>query len=164
MKNGIVIADAGPIFSLAVLQKLELLDALFNEIKIPSAVWEEITLNENTPTYKPFFNYFKNKVFKINGLNDLNLIMDYGESEAVTLYREVNADFLLLDDKKARKIAENFGLKCIGTIGLLVAAKSKQLIPELAPEFKKLIVNKRYYSVDLLNELLLQNNESPLTM
>jgi predicted nucleic acid-binding protein len=33
MKNGLVIADSGPIFSLAIIDKLELLDQLFLTIK-----------------------------------------------------------------------------------------------------------------------------------
>lgn len=164
MKNGIVIADAGPIFSLAVLGKLELLDFLFNEIKIPRAVWEEITLNESTEFYEYVQNFFSPKVCDIKGLNDLTLVMDYGESESVILYREVNADFLLIDDKKARKIAENFGLNCIGTIGLLASAKRKGLLSELAPIFRKLIASKRYYSIELLNQILINHNELPLTI
>jgi predicted nucleic acid-binding protein len=32
MKNGLVIADSGPIFSLAVVDKLELLESLFDDI------------------------------------------------------------------------------------------------------------------------------------
>jgi predicted nucleic acid-binding protein len=39
MKNGLVIADSGPIFSLALIDKLEILNELFDEIKIPTAVW-----------------------------------------------------------------------------------------------------------------------------
>ncbi len=34
MKNGLVIADAGPIFSLALIDKLDILDKLFDEVKI----------------------------------------------------------------------------------------------------------------------------------
>lgn len=52
MKNGLVIADAGPIFSLAIIDKLEILDQLFDEIKIPNAVWKEITLIKTTEFYK----------------------------------------------------------------------------------------------------------------
>ena len=48
MRNGLVIVDAGPIFSLATIDKLEILNILFDDIKIPSAVWGEITLNKNT--------------------------------------------------------------------------------------------------------------------
>lgn len=48
MKNGLVIADAGPIFSLAIVNELDLLNILFDEIKISNAVWEEISLDKTT--------------------------------------------------------------------------------------------------------------------
>jgi predicted nucleic acid-binding protein len=50
-KNGLVVADAGAIFSLAVLDQLELLNALFDDIAIPSAVWKEITLDNTVSFY-----------------------------------------------------------------------------------------------------------------
>jgi len=62
MKNGLVIADAGPIFSLATIDKLELLDQLFDDIKIPNAVWEEITLIKTTKFYPSITQYFHPKV------------------------------------------------------------------------------------------------------
>ena len=34
MKNGLVLADSGSIFSLAIIDKLDLLNQLFDEIKI----------------------------------------------------------------------------------------------------------------------------------
>lgn len=85
--------------------------------------------------------------------------MDYGESESVILYKEMNAKFLLIDDKKARKIAENFDIECIGTLGILSVAKDKGLIDELRPIFKTFLVNNRYYSIKLLNKLLDKHNE-----
>lgn len=114
MKNGLVIADAGPIFSLAIINKFELLTQLFDEIKISKAVWEEISLNKTAPFYREISLFFESRIANIKGFNDLTFIMDYGESESVILYKELNADFLLIDDKKARNIAENFGIKCIG--------------------------------------------------
>ena len=85
--------------------------------------------------------------------------MDQGESESVILYKELNADFLLIDDKKARKIAENFDIKCIGTLGILSVAKDKGLIDDLRPIFKTFLQNDRYYSIELLNKLLERHNE-----
>lgn len=82
--------------------------------------------------------------------------MDYGESQSVILYKELQADFLLIDDKKARSIAENFGIHCIGTIGLLSISKDKGLIGSLRPIFDELIINNRYYSIDMLNAVLIQ--------
>ena len=88
--------------------------------------------------------------------------MDYGESESVLLYKELKADFLLIDDKKARTIAENFGIKCIGTIGLLSAAKDKKIIIELKPLFENLLQNRRFFSINLLNTILEQHNEEKI--
>ena len=159
MKNGLVIADAGPIFSLAIIDKLELLNQLFDEIKISKAVWEEITLDKSTEFYYNIEQFFKPKVLSIKGFNELSFVMDYGESESVILYKELNADFLLIDDKKARKIAENFDIKCIGTLGILSVAKDKGLLNDLRPIFKTFLENNRYYSIKLLNKLLKSHNE-----
>lgn len=162
MKNGLVIADAGPIFSLAVIDQIELLEQLFDEIKIAKAVWDEVTLDKSTEYYHNIRQFFKSKVSNIKGFNELTFVMDYGESESVILYKELNADFLLIDDKKGRRIAENFGIKCIGTLGILSVAKDKGLIENLRPLFKKLIENNRYYSIQLLNTLLVRHNEYKL--
>ena len=160
MKKGLVIADAGPIFSLATIDKLELLNDLFNDVKIPRAVWNEITLDKTTIFYNKIYNYFKNRITDISGFNELTLIMDYGESESVLLYKELKADFLLVDDKKARKIAENFGIKCIGTLGLLSSAREKGKLDQLKPLFEILLENDRYYSINLLNKILEIHKES----
>lgn len=160
MKNGLVIADSGPIFSLAIINQLELLNDLFDEVKIPHAVWEEITQDKSTKFYARIELFFKAKVTKIKSFNELTFLMDYGESESVILYKELNAQFLLVDDKKARKIAENFNINCIGTLGLLVTAKNKGIIKTLKPLFKVLLENDRYYSLNLLNALLKKQNES----
>lgn len=162
MKSGIVISDAGPIFSLAVLQNLNLLNRFFDEIHIPTAVWEEISLDQSTIHFKQISDFFKDKVVKIEGKNHLTFVMDYGESEAIILYQELEADFLLIDDKKARTYAENLGINCIGTLGILIKAKDKGFIENLRPLFQSLLNNKRYYSVKLLNSLLLKFDEKEI--
>lgn len=162
MKNGIVIADAGPIISLALIDKLEILTELFDEVKIPTAVWQEVTQDESRPFVTKIKSYFNDKVCEIKSFNELTFIMDYGESESVILYRELNANFLLIDDKKARDIAENMGIRCIGTLGLLSAAKDKSILSALRPIFTELIQNKRFYAIDLLNMILKQHNEQPI--
>lgn len=162
MKNGIVISDAGPILSLAIINKLSLLNELFDEIHIPNAVWEEITLDKSTDYYQLIFDFFKDKVVSIKGENHLTFVMDYGESEAIILYQELKSNFLLIDDKKARTYAENLRVNCIGTLGLLINAKEKGSIEELNPLFQKLLNNKRYYSIKLLNSILLKFKEEKI--
>jgi uncharacterized protein len=113
MKNGLVIADSGPIFTLALIDKLDLLIVLFDDIKISQAVWKEITYDKTKPDFNTLHSFFKDKTCQISSFNELTFVMDYGESESVILYKELQADFLLIDDKKARKIAENLGINCI---------------------------------------------------
>ena len=164
MKNGLVIADSGPIFSLALIERLDILIALFDDIKIPRAVWDEITFDKTKPDYQKIFNFFKDKTCQISGLNELTFVMDFGESESLILYKELKADFLLIDDKKARKIAENLGINCIGLIGILSIAKDKGLIGNLKPIFETFLKNNRYYSIDLLNFILVTKGEEILIL
>ncbi|MDQ6764308.1 MAG: DUF3368 domain-containing protein [Bacteroidota bacterium] len=163
MESRLVIAVSGPIFSLALIDELEILHKLFEEIRISNAVWEEITANKTTKFYKRISDFFESKVVKVTSFNDLTFLMGYGESESLILYKELNADFLLIDDKKARSIAENFNINCIGTLGLLSIAKTKGLIRELRSYFLLLIKNDRYYSIKLLNILLEKHNELKIT-
>lgn len=162
MKNGVVISDSGPIFSLAVINKLEILDKLFDEIYIPKAVWEELTKDPTKDHHQRIAEFFQTKRKEISSVNELTFVMDYGESEAVILYRELNADYLLVDDKKAREIAENFGIHCIGTIGILSIALEKGLISELRTLFQAFLNNKRFYSLTLLNSILKRYNEEEI--
>lgn len=163
MKKGVVIADAGPIFSLAIIDGLEILDNVFEEIRIPKAVWEEVTLDKTTTFYSKIEHYFKSKITKIESFNDLTFTMDYGESESIILFKELKADFLLIDDKKARSIAENFDITCIGTLGVLSFAKSKGIIKNLRPLFELFLKNDRYYSIKLLNAILEKHSEQRIT-
>ena len=159
MNRGVVISDTSPIFSLALIDKLDILAQLFSEVYIAKAVWEELTRDTKTSYYHAIVDFFQGKVKEITGFNDLTFVMDYGESESVILYKELNADFLLIDDLKARKIAENFSVQCIGTIGLLSNAKEKGLVTELKPLFETFLNHKRYYSLNLLNAILKQHGE-----
>jgi predicted nucleic acid-binding protein len=83
-----------------------------------------------------------------------------GESEAILLYKEIQATYLIIDDKHAREIAEELGITCIGTLGILYRAKEKGLIQELRPLFLQLLTHDRYYAQPLLNHLLKKANEA----
>lgn len=164
MKQGLVVADSGPAISLAVIDQLELLDHLFGQVYIPAAVWEELTKAPRGAHDQRIVHYFSDKVKAISGLNELAFMMGYGESEAVMLVREMHADFLLIDDKKARAIAAHIGIRCIGTIGILSFAKTAGIISQLRPLFEALIHHKRYYALPMLNAMLRHHGEGEMTL
>lgn len=149
-----IVSDTSPVISLVSIDRLDILDKLFKKIIIPRAVWNEFTAFENEVETDKLKRFFSERVADISQNNNLLPIMDLGESEAIILYNEIKADFLIIDDLKARQIAEEMGVNCVGTLGILFKAKEKGLIKELRTLFIKLIENNRYYSKIILNKLL----------
>ena len=84
----------------------------------------------------------------------LELIIDRGEAETVVLAEELNADAVLIDDRKARKIATLRGLNVIGTIGVLLNAKDKGLISEVKPLLEALTKREIRISKELYEHAL----------
>ncbi|NPA62877.1 MAG: DUF3368 domain-containing protein [Methanococci archaeon] len=80
--------------------------------------------------------------------------IDYGESEVIAYAVENNIDLVVLDDKDARKIAREFDLKVIGTLGILIVSKKKGYIDEVKPLLEKLINNNFRVSEKLLRRIL----------
>ena len=154
----IIISDTGPLISLAGIDKLYLLEELYGDIYIPQAVWDEIQpLIElfDIPDVKKY----ETKIKKLATKNIYADFADYGESEAIVLYKELNANYLLIDDSEARTFAENHSINCMGALAVLIDAKNAGLIGALRPLFEMLLANNRYYSILLLNRILQENNE-----
>ena len=65
----------------------------------------------------------------------------YGESLANRRVRSVEADdaLIVLDDQDARRFADRCGLKVIGTLGILLAAKQRGVIASLRAEINALV-------------------------
>ena len=72
------------------------------------------------------------------GARALEAFLGAGESEALALALEVEADFVLLDDKAARRLATQLRLTVVGTLGLLLKAKEAGLIPSIRTELEAL--------------------------
>jgi len=161
MDNRIVI-DTSPVISLIVIKKVDLLPKIFSEVIIANAVWNELLkyrqllLNHDKVAFKKLAD------FKVKSTNEnyLRAFMDYGEAESVASFKEQNARYLIIDDKKARKIAESINVDCVGTLGVLLMAKEKGLVYQLRPLFKQFLEADRYFSNELLNALLLEAGEN----
>ena len=49
--------------------------------------------------------------------------MDLGEVETIILAREMNADWVLMDERKGRRKLDQLNIPKIGTIGVLLKAR-----------------------------------------
>lgn len=71
----------------------------------------------------------------------LRLVVDYGESGAITLAYERRLR-IILDDRKAREAAGRLGIPFTGTVGLLIKAKQSGRIPKILPLLDALDANQ----------------------
>jgi len=68
----------------------------------------------------------------------LEMQIDKGESSAIALALETPDSTIILDDYKARKIANQLGLIFTGTIGVIIKAKLNGIIPSIKPLLEKI--------------------------
>ncbi len=61
-----------------------------------------------------------------------------------------------MEDNKARQFVESLNVNCIGTSGVFLHAKRRGIIKELKPHLEKLLLVGRYFSIKLLNKILLK--------
>ncbi|MBW2738430.1 MAG: DUF3368 domain-containing protein [Deltaproteobacteria bacterium] len=78
----------------------------------------------------------------------------------MTLYKKLQADFLLIDDKRARKVARLNNIEIIGSQGVLLFAKQKGLIKKIKPFLDKLRTSDIHINQRLIKKTLLLANET----
>jgi predicted nucleic acid-binding protein len=117
----IVVCDTGPLLHLGEANIIHLLH-LAGEIIIPSAVSKEF--EHNAPGIKlPDWVIIKEleEPYQKKALEWKKQI-DEGESAAIALTMQMQAEWLLTDDAAARQFGESLGLEIHGSIGLLLWA------------------------------------------
>ncbi len=138
-----IVANAGPLIALARIGHFHLLRLLYNELRIPTAVKNEvITFGEARPGAVELETAQWIKVVNVTNKTAIELLqerLDRGESEAIVLTIELEADLLLMDEARGRRIAQAQGLNHIGTVGILVQARQNGIIAAVTPLLDDLI-------------------------
>lgn len=139
----IVVSDTTPLISLLKIKRIGLLEKLFGEVVIPQAVFTELTVDIR---FAEEAEVIKNEKFisvkEVSNMASVNILkratgLDQGESEAIILSDEIQADILLMDEAKGRKISDQMGIHIMGTIGILMVAYGDDILT--ADEVKKCI-------------------------
>jgi hypothetical protein len=117
----VVIADAGPIIALAQIHQLDLLRHLYGSVAIPAEVAREVA-----PTLPDVPHWF---VVHPVAHDALALVgeppLDEGEHAAIAVALTLQADWIILDDRRARNRADRLGLPVIGTIGVCLPPSNR---------------------------------------
>ena len=163
MPAGPVVANNTPLVALWVLGDLELLRDLYGEVLIPDAVRAEFLATEsaerdaglaNAPWIKSVSLADARHVLVYVGL-------DQGEAEALALAEELKATLVLMDERKGRRYAQRLGIPVTGTLGLLLLAKQRNLVPALKPLVSQLQEAGLYLRPELVERALTLANEPP---
>jgi predicted nucleic acid-binding protein len=163
MANLTVVSNAGPLIALASINKLELLRLLFGTIVIPGAVYREVvTMGEGRPGEAEVREADWIQKSKIRNRTMVKLLrdrLDAGESETIVLATEVKADYVLLDERLARRKANLIGLTAIGSLGILLMAKKAGFIPKVSALLLELEQAAFRISADVRSEILQKAEE-----
>jgi predicted nucleic acid-binding protein len=137
------ICDTSPLQYLHQLQRLDLLPALVGQVTIPPIVTKEIADGLMIGIDLP-------DIGKLNWITEraiqqvrpeVNVYgLDHGETEVLTLALEIGASNarVIIDELPGRGAAVKLGINLIGTLGLLINAKARGILPAVKPELDRL--------------------------
>lgn len=155
----IVVADTSVLLNLCRVEQIDLLPALFHEIFIPPEVAAEFArlsatsgrfqglalpswIREQTPTgYAPLLSKYA---------------LHAGEIAAISLAIEIRADAILIDERSGFAAAQQFGLKTIGILGILLESKANGKLPLVRPVIERLEREGRFWIDERLRRRVLQ--------
>ncbi len=155
-----VVSNTSPISNLAAIGQLSLLQQVYGSITIPQAVADEIA--KVATVYTQAASIPNQSWIAIQTVNHTTTVerlrgekLDAGESEAIALALELDAELLLIDEQLGRRIAANEGLNITGLVGVLLEAKNREIIARIKPTVDALIIQARFrISSQLYAEIL----------
>ncbi len=126
-----IISDTSCLIVLSNIDELDLLQKLYGQVITTIEVATEYgQILPDWISIKAPADAYSQKI--------LEMQIDKGEASAIALALEITGSIVILDDYKARRIAEKLGMKITGTVGVLIKAKLNGIINSVKPFFDKI--------------------------
>ena len=165
----VVVSDASPLICLAAIRHFDLLRALYDEVLVPEAVWQEVT---SAPAFAEAASLRTAGDARSAGwlqvaaadnrplVTQLETVLDPGESEAIALAVERAPSLLLIDERDGRQVARTLGVPITGTLGVLLRAKTLGHVQAIKPLLTQL-VEQHYFRLhpNLVQQVLAEAGE-----
>ncbi len=152
-----VVSNTGPIIGLAKIGRIFLLKSMAEEVLIPPLVHRELFGKVGSESEE--IDRALNDFIDIADLMPLKPAteraiadLDEGEKQAIGLASTLKKDvLLLLDDRAGRRVAKRLNIRTTGLIGLLLLAKEKGLVENVASLIEELRNNGYWLSDEVLD-------------
>lgn len=124
----IAVSDTSPLNYLVLIGHVNVFPKLFGRIVTPPAVIAELMHPGAPPSVlawaaAPLWL----EIVRPSAIES-TLGLGAGETEAISVARELNTDMLLIDERKAKAVAHRLGLRVSGTLNVLALAAERQLL------------------------------------
>jgi len=137
------ICNTSPLILLAKIHRLDLLVQLYEEVVIPASVLDEVKAKpgKEAGQVQALLQNRKCLIRKAakRAMAGTPSDLGAGEREVVTLALEAKTALVVLDDQQGRCVARERGLSITGTVGVLIEARGRGLIPSVRRELDRLI-------------------------
>jgi predicted nucleic acid-binding protein len=152
LSYNIVICDTSCLILLSKIDELELLNQLFDKVYTTHEIAREFRkkLPEKIIIQSPQNQHYQ---------EFLQIETDKGEASAMALSYEIPDSILVLDDLKARKLADQLNLKYTGTFGIILKAKKSGIIKEVKPLIEKIRKTNFRFTEELFRIVLNEAGE-----
>ncbi len=160
----LVVADAGPLIALAVVDVLPQAIRQF-ELCVPQAVLSECLADPYAPGAALILELFSSAGFNIIPENETKALdaahaMGLGSGEvAVLSYALQHKQVALIDERRARRIALQLGVAVVGSGAVLVAMKKSGVITSIRPALVAWYKHGYFLSPALQKQLLASSGE-----
>jgi len=142
----LIVSNSSPLVYLAALSDFNLLRNLFGGIAIPQAVFEEVVIGgAGLPVETHVREAIASSWLTVRPTVDAGEVerlcqagLNRGESEAIVLAAELNAEALLMDDSDGVRFARNAGITVVRTAGIFRLAKQRGLLDAIRPKIDAL--------------------------
>jgi hypothetical protein len=152
--SAVVVADASPLIAFQQIGQLQLLRTMFEVLTVPPAVAREILPSVPLAPW-----IVERRLTQPIAPLVLRASLGAGESEALSLAVEIRADLLFVDERAGRRVAAALGLRVVGTLGVLLAAKRTGHITEVRPLVDELLRQGFWVAPRLVKQALLAAEE-----
>jgi predicted nucleic acid-binding protein len=146
------IADTSCLILLYKIDELNLLRLLYDKVIITRDVADEFGLQ--LPQWIEVTEEVDRQFQSL-----LELEIDSGEASSISLALKVNSAILILDDLRARRVADKLGLTYTGTFGLIAKSKIEGVIESIKPIISKIRKTNFRISDKVIEETLREAGE-----